>query len=348
MKQLRLISREFVWDHPETLYQACHVSTVARNERGDLAVAYFGGTKEGALDLGIWLSRRIDGVWQKPRRIKYMYGFQHWNPILRYDENGNLCLMYKVGHNVQEWYTLISESGDFGETWDHSREAVEGDHTPRISTKNHLIIRGNNWFGGTSVETNTTHDCFIDVSRDGGKTWTLHPIPFDHIMHEHVGMIEWEGIKELWASDPNIVLRWDGVIQPTIWSLRPGRLSCLMRSSRGCLFRSDSDDDGETWCKAYPTALPNNNCGIDVAQMPDDTLVLFYNPISVNWGERTPLSVSISQDDGETWTVPWDLETEPGEYSYPFALPDGNSRIDLTYTWRRKKIVHCVLELMDK
>lgn len=347
MKQLRLIRKEFVWDEPEAFYKACHVSTIARNEKGDLAVCYFAGTKEGAPDLGIWLSRKINDKWEAPRRIKYMYGFQHWNPILRYDGNGRLVLLYKVGHNVQEWYTLISGSDDFGESWNASREVVEGDHRPRVSTKNRLILQGDNWFGGTSVETDTNHDCFIDVSRDGGKTWTLHPIPFDHITHDKVGSIDWKGIKELWASDPERVLRWDGVIQPTLWSLEPGKLSCLMRSSRGCLFRSDSVDNGETWCKAYPTQLPNNNCGIDVAQMKDDTLVVFYNPVSVNWGERTPLSASISVDDGRTWTEPWHLETEAGEYSYPFALPDGNSRIDLTYTWRRQKIVHCVLEVYD-
>lgn len=347
MKHLQLIQKEFVWDEPENFYHACHVSTVARNEKGDLAVAYFAGTKEGALDLGIWLSRKIDGAWQPPLRIKYMYGFQHWNPILRYDGSGRLCLMYKVGHNVQEWYTLISESDDFGENWNHSREAVQGDHTPRISTKNRLIIQEQNWFGGTSVETNTTHDSFIDVSRDGGKTWALHPIPFDHIIHDQVGKIEWEGIEELWASDPNVVLRWDGVIQPTLWVRGPGKLSCLMRSSRGYLYRSDSDDNGATWCKAYPTKLPNNNCGIDIAQISKDILVLFYNPVSVNWGERTPLSASISTDGGHTWSEPWNLETEPGEYSYPFAISNGNL-IDLTYTWRRKKIVHCVLEVCDK
>ncbi|MFA7487518.1 MAG: sialidase family protein [Lysobacteraceae bacterium] len=344
MKRINLVSKEFVCDNPEPFYKACHVSTIARNEDGDLAVAYFAGTKEGSLDLGIWLSRKINEKWEEPKRIKYMYGFQHWNPILRYDGNGRLVLLYKVGHSVQEWYTMISESDDFGLTWNHSREAIEGDHTPRLSTKNRILIQGNDWFAGTSVETNTHHDCLIDISRDGGKTWTLHPIPFDHITQEKVGKFEWEGIKELWISDPDIVLRWDGVIQPTLWSSAPGKISCLMRSSRGYLFRSDSEDNGETWSKAYKTQIPNNNCGIDIAQLSDNTLVLFYNPVSVNWGERTPLSVSLSTDNGISWTKPFDIETESGEYSYPFAIVEDN-RINLTYTWRRKKIVHCVLTI---
>jgi predicted neuraminidase len=344
MKEITLLSRQFICNDPSNYYKACHVSTVARNKRGDLAVAHFGGTKEGSLDLGIWLSRKIDGCWEAPRRIKYMYGFQHWNPILRYDDSGKLALYYKVGHDVQEWYTLYAESDDFGQTWSESREAIEGDHTPRISTKNRLLIQGDNWYGGTSVETNTNHDCMIDISRDGGKTWTLHPIPFPHVTQDNPGKFTWKGIEELWLSDPDIVLRWDGVIQPALWMSEPGVLHCLMRSSRGRIYRSDSTDDGETWCMAYPTSLPNNNCGIDVAQLPDKSLAVFYNPIGENWGERTPLSISISRDNGQTWSAPWHLETEPGEYSYPFVLVNGN-HIDLTYTWRRQKIVHCELEI---
>ncbi|WP_052737040.1 exo-alpha-sialidase [Paenibacillus algorifonticola] len=38
----------------------------------------------------------------------------------------------------------------------------------------------------------------------------------------------------------------------------------LLRSTEGFIFRSDSNDDGRTWCQAYPTPLPNNNSGIDV------------------------------------------------------------------------------------
>ena len=347
MKKIHISRKEFVWDDPSGLYKACHVSTCLKNENGDLLTAYFGGTKEGAPDLGIWLSRKIDGKWQQPRRIKYMYGFQHWNPVLHRDGD-KVLLYYKVGHGTHDWYTLVTESRDFGETWSESREAVPGDHRPRVVTKNNILVADDGrWFGGSSTEGELDHDCFIDISTDRGVTWNMHPIPFEHRYLPHRGKIEWEGIRELWMSDPDIVLKWDGVIQPTLWQSEKNVFHCLMRSSRGRIYRSDSRDGGETWCQAYPTDLPNNNCGINVVQLRDRTLVLFLNPVDVNWGERTPLSAVISEDNGQTWSDYFDLETAEGEYSYPYAVTDV-SAIDLTYTWRRKKIVHCEITLEEQ
>lgn len=347
MKELYVTKKEFIWDDPSDLYNACHVSTCIKNKQGDLLAAHFGGTKEGSPDLGIWLSRRMNGRWEKPRRIKYLYGFQHWNPILHQDGD-KVILYYKVGHGTHDWYTMVTESYDFGETWSESREAVPDDHRPRVATKNNILVaEDGRWLGGSSVEGDLDHDCFIDISEDKGATWNIHPIPFEHQYLPHRASIEWEGIQELWLSDPDIVLKWDGIIQPALWQSAKDTFHCLMRSSRGRIYRSDSVDGGETWCQAYPTELPNNNCGINLVQLRDKTLVLFLNPVDVNWGERTPLSAVISEDNGLTWSDYFHLETDEGEYSYPYAVTDGEM-IDLTYTWRRKKIMHCEIRLKER
>ena len=115
--------------------------------------------------------------------------------------------------------------------------------------------------------------------------------------------VEWEGLNDLWATDPNVVLKWDGVIQPSLWEKEPGDWSCLMRSTRGKIYRSDSKDGGLTWCEAYPIDMANNNSGIDLVKLDDGTLVLVHNPVSGNWTFRTPLSISISEDDGATWRI---------------------------------------------
>lgn len=328
MKRIVLLKKEHVWNESSHLFGECHASTCLKNEKGDLLVAYFGGTKEGSQDVGIWLSRRIDGDWQEPRRIKYIYGLPHWNPILHQDGD-RVILYYKVGHNCREWYTMVSESYDFGETWTESREAVLGDHTSRIVTKCAILVADDGrWLAGSSHESSTTWDCCIEISNDKGKTWTMHPIPFTHL------------------SELQVRQGADGIIQPAIWQSGERTFHCLMRSSRGYIYRSDSEDGGETWCEAYQTELPNNNSGISVARMPDHALVLVFNPISTNWGERTPLSAVISEDNGKTWSERYDFETAPGEYSYPYVIADGKY-IDLTYTWKRQTIAHCELEIVS-
>ena len=83
--------------------------------------------------------------------------------------------------------------------------------------------------------------------------------------------------------------------------------------------------------------LPNNNSGLDVARTEEGLLALVCNPVP-GWGRpRTPLSVLLSSDNGNTWTHRLDLETAEGEYSYPavIATPRG---LAITYTWKRERI----------
>ena len=336
--KIDISSGQKVFENSSGLFSVCHCSTLVKNEQGDMLVSYFAGTKEGASDQGIWLSRRINGTWETPKRIKYMYGFIHWNPLLHY-ENGITYLFYKVGMTVEGWYTMISVSHDFGKTWSESSELIEGDHTPRASSKNKILVTDDGrWLGPCSKE-GRHWDAYIDISPDKGRTWTKHLIPFEHIEPSNPGKVEWNDIGDLWMSDANIILEWDGIIQPALWASSNNDFHCLMRSTRGWLYRSDSNDSGNTWSTAYKTEIPNNNCGVDLVSLAGGTIVLFYNPVSANWGNRTPLSISLSTDNGKTWTEPEHIETGQGEYSYPAAITDGKN-IDLIYTWQRKCIMH--------
>jgi len=53
---------------------------------------------------------------------------------------------------------------------------------------------------------------------------------------------------------------------------------------------------------------------------------------------RTPLSLAVSSDSGKTWKVFKDLETQPGEYSYPAMVVAKNGDLLITYTYQRKLI----------
>ncbi|WP_089724364.1 exo-alpha-sialidase [Candidatus Thiosymbion oneisti] len=132
----------------------------------------------------------------------------------------------------------------------------------------------------------------------------------------------------------------EGAIQLTLWESSPGNVHMLTRSSCGCICRSDSTNYGSTWSKLKPTSLPNNNSGIDLDRAPNGALLLACNKVSKNWGPRTPLNLVTSLDNGETWQDVHELETGPGEYSYPSVVttPEGFAG---TYTWKRDSIVFC-------
>lgn len=81
-----IIKDEFIFK--KAPFQSCHASTIAETKYG-LIAAWFGGTREGNPDIGIWVSRKDKGSqeWTKPAEVAN--GVQNdstrypcWNPVL--------------------------------------------------------------------------------------------------------------------------------------------------------------------------------------------------------------------------------------------------------------------------
>ncbi|CAH2603906.1 Sialidase domain-containing protein [Rhodovastum atsumiense] len=328
------------------LFRNCHASTLVRRPDGTIHVAFFAGTTEGAGDTAIWTMTCQDGQWGTPRRILAEPGLAHWNPVL-HDSGEALLLFYKVGPDVHHWITRLALSRDGGETWSAPAALVPGDARPRGPVRNKLLRLANgDWLAPGSIETPTTWDAFVDRSPDRGGSWAFHPVPLRHVPPGSRPAEAWSGLAEaaLWETDPARVFAWDGVIQPTLWEFPAGHVHMLLRSTRGVIYRSDSRDGGRSWCEAYPTSLPNNNSGIDLAHPGGGRLVLACNPVTGNWASRTPLSLLCSEDNGASWSEPLHLETREGEFSYPAIIADGN-RLHVTYTVRRENIACAVVDI---
>jgi alpha-L-rhamnosidase len=88
------------------------------------------------------------------------------------------------------------------------------------------------------------------------------------------------------------------------------------------------------------TSLPNPNAGIDAVTLKEGRHLLVYNPVSKG---RTPLSVAVSSD-GSEWRKVLDLETQPGEYSYPAVIQTSDGSVHITYTWKRERVRHVVID----
>ncbi len=321
----------------DTFFPECHASTVLPLENGRVLVAYFAGTKEKNDDVGIWLSVREQEVWHNPRLIAKVEQSPHWNPVL-YETQEGVRLIFKVGKTIQEWrsYTMLSVDG--GETWSQP-EPMETDHPANGPVRNKpLQLADGRWLGPNSDEGDAGWLPRIDESTDGGRTFhQLAPIPIN---------------REVPDSPDYLVGR--GAIQPTLWESRPGHVHALLRTTAGRIFRSDSTDGGRSWCTAYPTPLPNNNSGIDLAQA-GGALYLVFNPVGSDWGYRTPLTVMKSVDNGETFTDCCVLEdrllddshSRAGQFCYPAIVASGRT-LYISYTWNRKSIAFCQIELPEE
>ena len=88
------------------------------------------------------------------------------------------------------------------------------------------------------------------------------------------------------------------------------------------------------------TVLPNPNSGIDAVTLKDGRQLLVYNHTTKG---RSPLNVALS-DDGQEWQAALVLENKPGEYSYPAVIQSHDGLVHITYTWRRLRVKHVVVD----
>lgn len=95
----------------------CHAATLVDTAGSALLAAWFGGTRQGHADVGIWLARFQADQWYPPIRIARVPGVPLWNPVLFRDRLDAVCLWYKAGPTVAAWTGAHIRSMDDGYTW---------------------------------------------------------------------------------------------------------------------------------------------------------------------------------------------------------------------------------------
>jgi predicted neuraminidase len=313
-----LLRSEFVFESAP--FASCHASTIVETSGGGLVTAFFAGSGEGHGDVGIWVSRLVDGRWTTP--VEAAMGESPdgkrqpcWNPVLFQPKSGPLLLFYKVGPSPSRWRGMLRTSGDEGKTWTEARRLPDGILGP-IKDKPVQLAGGE-----LLCPSSTEHDGWqIHFERTGdlGRTWN--------------------------RTDPLNDGKKIAAIQPTILFRGPrggDKLLAIGRTRQGHIFRTTSGDGGKTWSPISLTELPNPNSGIDAVTLADGRQLLVYNHTD---RDRSPLNVALSQD-GDHWQAALVLENEPqSEFSYPAVIQTRDGLVHCTYTWNRQRIRHVVLD----
>ena len=324
-----VVSSDFTFDAAP--YPSCHASTIVEIAPGKLAAAWFGGTRERAPDVCIWVAIDENGKWQEQKNVAN--GIQAdgtklptWNPVLFQAPGGPLFLFYKVGPSPKEWWGEVKTSTDGGATWGEARQLPSGVLGP-IKNKP-VILADGSWLAGSSTEGSGWRVHF-ERSTDAGKTWTIIG---------PVGAVDEKGKPKINA------------IQPSLLTYADGRLQAICRTSGGVLATTWSKDNGQTWSDMAAMNLPNPNSGTDAVTLADGRQLLVYNnsappPDRPTKGLRYPIDVAISSD-GIEWKHVLTLDSKPiGQgYAYPAVIQTSDGLVHITYTFDRRRIKHVVID----
>ncbi len=320
-----IVLSEFIFE--KAPFAQCHASTIAETQHG-LVAAWFGGTQESRPDVSIWLSHGGSNGWSPPEKVadgSELSGRQVacWNPVLFRPKSGPLMLFYKVGDDEPEWWGEYKTSSDGGKTWSKPARLPDGILGP-IKNKPIQLPDGS-ILSPSSIEYYTSMNprkevwqVHLELSDDMGKTW------------QKIGPLNN-------GRDFN-------VIQPSILIYPNRKMQILCRSEHaGRIYQAWSGDMGKTWSKMSPTELPNPDAGTDAVMLNDGRALLVYNHSTSDGRDREFLNVVVSND-GIKWYAAVVLENQEGEYSYPAVIQTSDGLVHITYTWKRKRIKHVVLD----
>lgn len=305
-----------------------HSASLVETESGNLLATWYGGSREGAKDVAIYLSGYIasTGKWSEPRVVIDRQRVRHdlaryikklGNPVLGKDRQGRLWLFF-VSVSVGGWSGASVNyvtSDTQGRTWDRVRRLVTSPFL-NVST----LVRS------------------PPVIYDNGDIG----LP---VYHEFLGKF-----AELLRLTPEgkVVAKsritWgQQALQPSIVGTKDRKLLAFMRhagTKPGKVLLSHSQDTGTSWGEITHTSLPNTDSSVAALRDDKGRLLMVFND---GTKARNMLSLAISNDDGESWQHLHTFEhsnDEKAEFSYPAFVQDSTSRYHLVYTWMRTHIKH--------
>lgn len=329
-----LLKAELIYPLDKRPTPEVHASTLIETPEGIVA-AFFAGTHENNPDVGIRVTRLVDGKWTWPEEI--VNGIQNdtlrypcWNPVLFQPLGKPLMLFYKVGPSPTTWWGMLTVSEDNGKTWSEPKKLGE------VPTIGHVIgpvknkpvqLASGKIINPSSLEYIVNGDeqnwkVYFELSDDGGETWRM------------IGPVN------------------DGVnfdaIQPSILTYSDGRIQAISRTKQNVLSQVWSDDEGETWGEMTALDLPNPNSGTDAVSLADGRQLLIYNHSTKSGDQpkgRNILNLALSND-GIEWKPVMTLENVPIEdgYAYPAIIQGSDGLVHITYTYNRRSVKYAIVD----
>lgn len=332
---------------PPGPWRSAHGPGLLETSAGTLLCCWFAGTFEGDTDVNIVVSRldRGSSVWSEPVMISTDSEFSNQNPSLFLAPSGEIWAMYtsqrgrEEGKDNMQYTSVIKRqvSRDDGLTWGEPEVVLPEEGT--FARQAIQVLSNGRWIYGLWLCTDSESGLAGDpsafaISDDEGATWRRVDMPGS-----------------------------SGRVHPSLVELEDGHLVAFMRSREAdFIYRSESEDYGDTWTVPEPTPLPNNNSGIAAVRLASGRVAIAYNHNSApsTYGKtgawpalRNPVSIALSEDGGRTFPLIRHIERGEGyageenrfsnrQYEYPCLIQASDGMLHLAYAYQTRRGVKWV------
>lgn len=312
-----------------------HPASIEELSNGDLYIAYYGGEGEYEGDTAVFGSRLAKGArqWTEPKRIADTPERGDGNGVIWQEPGGPAWLFYVVryGDTWSDSIIKYKRSYDNGETWSDS-DVLTFTKGMMVRSQPIQLMNG---------------DFLLPIYHETGNDKEV-------VGKESASLFaRYNKATNQWTFTEEIHSRL-GNIQPSVVQCDANHLLAFCRRGGGYdyvpdgfMVKTESHDGGLTWSPGVDTEYPNPNSAVDLIKLKNGHLVLIYNDSFA--GERMPLTMRISTDNGKSWPHARNIVNIPGDdAAYPFIIQSADGRIHGVYTSQERTVVnHFVLDEAD-
>jgi predicted neuraminidase len=330
-----------------------HAPGIAELNDGSLIVSWYRGSGErSADDVAVLGARLAVGatMWSEPFVMHDTPGFPDCNTALHCDANGRLMLF---------WPVILANSWESCLTHVRVSEDPIGDGCPNWTRHDTIHLKPDD-FSPDAITVLDQMLAALPVPLPEKQQFEIHVAreKLSQKLYQRLGWqprckptvlpsgrillplytdtfsisimaISDDGGTTWFASKPLLGF---GAIQPAVLRRNDGTLVAFMRENgfTGRVRTCESTDDGMTWGPVGISELPNPGSGLDGVRLQNGRWLLVYNDTHDG---RNRLAVSLSTDEGLSWSATRHLEDQPtGSYHYPCVIQSRDGLIHVVYS----------------
>ena len=219
-------------------------------------------------------------------------------------QNGKIALFYLKKNSDEDCIPMMRISTDETKTWSDPITCIT-DKQGYFVLNNSRVIQLKN--GRLLMP--------VALHKQKGGTWNNRATLYGYYSDDNG--LSWKA-SEAVPNNSDIITQEPGVVE-----LKDGTVLMIIRASGGVQQFSFSKDKGQSWSHIEPSTIHSPLSPATIRRIPKTgDLLLVWNDNGAKGpgyfkGARTPLTIAISKDEGNTWQMKKNIEDDPdGWYCY--------------------------------